>query len=315
MLCQKCNLPVYTGTVMDDGKRGISTRRKELIAQMMRSFNNYWLVNYQLKTNFEFTWEDYKYITTTEPALLRNTLLNEKMKSMALPKHPVIVEPFAGCGADTITFLYNMKPKRIYVCDRDDVRSSLLQNNVTNFEKVVNDKFGSMTQIMDYYVGESRGIFDNVARAGDDISLLYLDPPWKLNGIQGKGHDGEADAEQLVMFLIEQVFVPMQKSSLFPKLIVIKSRFGWEELSKVMDKLPKKRDGTAMYIQTDTILFTPFKHPVYFHTLQTTNCVLHQWKHSVDYDKIYKGHSSHDRNTGKHGDLDYMRTVLDDEAR
>jgi hypothetical protein len=248
MICQRCNLTVYTGAhtgpVDADGFELVLPRTNPKlaakVAKMVKKYNEYWWQNHKLEIHFHFDVEDYRYITLTEPALLRNRLLNAKMASMLLPINPVIVEPFAGCGADTITFLYNMKPRKIYVCDRDYARKMLLQDNVTDFEQANQRKWNDPTDRMDYYVGEANGIFDRVAASRDEISLLYLDPPWVLDDVTGNGPDGEADAAQLVKFLTTEVFEPMHVKNLIPKLIVIKTRFGWKELSQVMDKLPTK---------------------------------------------------------------------------
>jgi hypothetical protein len=311
MLCPKCNLPIRTGAGPWRGN-GHKPDHNELTLGMVNKFNKYWVDAHTLSIKFNFTWDDHDSITTSEPAILRNELLNLKMGAMALPDKPVIVEPFAGCGADTITFLYNMSPKSMYVGDVDQRLSNLLQENVKNFQAVATSS-GNPT--VHHHVGNSSEIFEKVALEDRDISLLYLDPPWHLEGIEGNvkiyGKRPEADAPQLISYLMENVFDPMVKSNLFPNLIVIKTRFGWEKLSGVMHKLPKKSDGSPRYIMSDTIFFTPINSPVHFHTLQTTSCVLHQWHHSKAYDDVYGKRHPVEEMVGPDGDLEYKGTVQD----
>jgi hypothetical protein len=316
MICQRCYKPVYTGgyngpvdidgfqTVLPNANRKLAA----MVVLMVKQFNAYWLEVHHMSINFHFGVEEYPFITFTEPALLRNDNLMAKMESMGIPMNPVIVEPFAGCGADTITFLYSMKPRKVYVCDRDLRVSELLEDNVDNFQVSMDYQDNRV----DYTVGEAKNIYNGVAESGDEISLLYLDPPWVLDGVTGKGSGGEADAGQLIQFLVEQVFQPMKAHKLIPKLIVVKTRFDWKELSKVMDKLPTNSEGHPQYVQTDTIFFKPLTRTVYFHTLQSTNVVLHHWEHSRIQDKVYprfKEPNSKYGNIRKDGELKYIRTV------
>jgi hypothetical protein len=326
MICHRCNLTVYTGVNTgppdDEGYRTVTnpkpkrtqnyTPAPEVVEKMVRDFNAYWMQSFKLDINFQFGQRDYQFITFSEPAILRNRLIRKKMESMMLPVNPVIVEPFAGWGADTITFLFNLDPKKIYVCERNDDASKQLRTNVTNFDDALETNYKDPKGRMDYYVGEAKNIFDKVATSPNEIDLLYLDPPWVLDGVTGNLRDNEADNAQLITFLMDNVFTPMQAKNLIPKIIVIKTRFDWKKLSQVMHMLPEKDDGDPQYVQTDTIFFKPLKRTVYFHTLQTTDCVLHRWEHSKIQDTIYpnfKDRDNHNPNPPKQGDLIYLKTV------
>jgi hypothetical protein len=316
MICLRCNKAVYYGAPNGredkDGFEVVQPNRNRklpaYVATMVKQFNQYWFDLDNKTINFHFGVEEYPFITFTEPALLRNDNLMAKMNSMGIPVKPVIVEPFAGCGADTITFLYSMDPKKIYVCDSNKRVSTLLQHNVENFQ----DAMSYEDKRVDYFVGEAKDVYNQVDTSVDEISLLYLDPPWVVEGIEGRGSGGEADNAQLIDFLVEQVFQPMSVKKIIPRLIVMKTRFNWKELSKVMDKLPTNSEGHPQYVQTDTIYFKPLNRTVYFHTLQSTNVVLHQWKHSRIQDKVYprfeEPNSKHGH-VSKGGELKYIRTV------
>jgi hypothetical protein len=306
MICQKCNKTVYMGVRDDEDEwQPVTKKRKPkpesiLVDKMRNQFNDYWLEKYKINPEFYFHYEDYNYITASEPAILRNERLNLKMKSMGLPPNPVIVEPFAGTGADTITFLFNMHPAKIYTCDKHQAKSIELTDNVNNFKKACPD--AASTDVINH-IGEAATIFDKVK---EDISLLYLDPPWKL-GKDGHGPNGEADASQLVEYLVKDVFNHMRRKKKEAKLIVIKTRFDWQALSGVMEKLPMKTDKTPLYMQSSTTEFCPFSGTVYFHTLQMTTCVVLQWDHSQMFDTTYHHkHTNHKEN----GVLNYVKTVL-----
>jgi hypothetical protein len=318
MTCPKCNLVIYTGaraapgadgfTLVDRGKEG-KKYHQTTIGEMVVKFNRYWIDQYKLHINFTFGEDDYPFITLTEAAMLRNELLRKKMDSMGLPENPVIVEPFAGCGADTITFLYDMKPQKIYVSEIDDKKSELLRKNLENFEQATKETH-NLGKTMNYYVGLAKDIFENVIANSTDISLLYLDPPWVLHGIKGNEEGGEADAGQLLTYLKTNLFDPMRKRKLAPKLIVIKTRFGWEKLRGVMNELPQNNmdDPRPLYVHTDTIIFKPFRRNVHFHTLQTTDGTLHQWEHSEIQGRIYdKGKNKGGRGEGS---LRYVQPLL-----
>jgi hypothetical protein len=337
MICPECNLVVRTGVrqINSDGVTPVSlTARKKNtkntkkyrrhgpvdVQPMIAAFNKYWSLKYDMDIDFIFTDLEYRFITFSEPAILRNELLNDKMRAMGLSPHPIIIEPFAGCGADTISFLFNMNPTKIYVSEVRQDRIDQLRGNVTKFEKAMPDVMtpaydvqntvqpkGSIVSISQC---ESRDIFTYVNE--ENISLLYLDPPWTVWSITGKAENNELDAGQLLDYLNDEVFSPMLAKKIKPKLIVIKTRFDWKELKKVMHQLPKKDSDTNedLYIQTDTIYFQPLKSTVYFHTLQTTECTVHQWEKSSIQGEIYGKYGKGGQSVDGEGRLSYVESVL-----
>jgi hypothetical protein len=246
----------------------------EQINLMVKRFNQWWRIFHQMEINFSFGRGDYEYITPSEAALARNNILNLRLQAMGLTDPITIMEGFAGCGADTITFISDIKPtpKQIIACDNDESKRAQVETNIGNFAEAYRNRYrvDNMPTVM-YYPMDVDTMIRRNAPIGA-IDLLYLDPPWEL--VQG---EGEVGGSELVKWLAKHVF--SQFSQLWkknrPKLIIIKTRFDAKEM---------KRLNVDGYLFVDTLDFTPFHRQVHFHTLQSTECRTHHvWLPSQKY--------------------------------
>lgn len=284
---KKDRLPVPRAVVKDefvrqDHEYDITTGQ---LQTMVNQFNQWWLDVHGLKLEFKFGMDEWKYVTPSEVAAARNDMLNQKFAALGIATPIKILDVFCGCGSDLITFLSDFQPppKVIYGCDMKDGRKHLSEKNYNNFKeawnkKYSNTKFGHQynprpinTDVEIKALSVSDLIYKEMLLGG--VDLLYLDPPWTLNA--GRGI---AKPDELFEFLHREVFFPISEYTNpvnKPKFVVIKTRFGSQEMGKL------KLDG---YIFTDTLEFTPFNQTAYFHTLQSTTCWTdHLWHPSSKY--------------------------------
>lgn len=249
------------------------------VAKAVSKFNSYWkIVTEGRDINFQFGADNLNHVTSIEPALLRNEAL-----SKLLNYRPTIIEPFAGSGADTISFLWNMHPQTIYCTELSTENTiSFLKSNVERFQEVNKQDTETHVVIMN---SDASTFFTDVSEdenadgdfLGLHADLLYLDPPWTL-----PGEKTEAVPARLVAYLQKEVFVPMYRRGFSPKLIVLKTRFPWEEMHKLMDKFPG-------YTHASSMAFTPQHNKIYFHVLlNTSHYTVEEWQPSHEYWEIYK---------------------------
>ena len=113
------------------------------LENMVKQFNDWWSYNYRgMQIHFNFTLDDYQFLTTSEPARARNMILYQRLLCMGLTSPITIVEAFAGCGADTISFIADIPNiKAIYACDKDPDKRNMALQNVKNFVQAYNDAF------------------------------------------------------------------------------------------------------------------------------------------------------------------------------
>lgn len=249
-----------------------------ILEGMVHQFNQWWWDYRHMTINFTYRMDDWRYITGSEAALARNDIINLRLKAMGLTDNITILEPFAGSGADTITFLHDIHPtpKLIVACENNPSKRDLADTNVTNFKQAYKERYGvdCKTEVKIVPIESALAIyqkFDNIA-----IDLLYLDPPWEV-----KTGEGELQGLHLVKWLDKNVFQSFkdtwQKNR--PKIIIIKTRFGKDEMKDL------EIDG---YLFVDTMDFTPFRNTVHFHTLVSTDVRTHHiWVPSEKYIKIH----------------------------
>jgi hypothetical protein len=117
------------------------------------------------------------------------------------------------------------------------------------------------------------------------IDILYLDPPWTLpvetNAVTPL-EQKEATAEELVQWLDTQVFAPMFQRGFDPRLIVMKTRFGYEAMQKIQYRF-------GNYSHIETIKARPFRNDFYFHVLVNNSIYAEsEWIPGDRFNKIYK---------------------------
>ena len=257
--------------------RSSDTKSKnESVDRMVAQFNKYWTDNTLKKIEFSFGWEHFRFITLSELALGRNMVLRRYFVS-----RPVVLEPFAGCGADTITFLYNLQPKMILASDMaQKFQVDYIKKNIAKFKSafphtseipvvLYNERASELLARIKREPGENHVVVPH-------IDLLYLDPPWVIPGMKE-----EATPKELLDFLMEEVFQPMRANGFVPKVIVIKTRFGWKEMDKLMDMVKG-------FTQRDTLSMAPLRRTVHFHILTSNELTISNWTPSPEFVHVYR---------------------------
>ena len=249
-----------------------------MLAKMNAQYNKYWTDITGRNVKFQFSEQHVKFLTLAEPGLKRNLLLQKYLVAA-----PTILEPFAGCGGDTVTFLYNMKARVIYASDMTKkFEKDYIKANVNNFQDALPETKATRVVLFNKRAAD---FFRDLAEEQDEegntiavhIDVLYLDPPWVLPGKRQ-----EATPEELLEFLIAEVFEPLFERGFTPKVIVVKTRFGWKEMSKLMDHIKG-------FSHRDTLKFSPLKREVNFHILTSDRFTVTKWEPSEEYKYIYKG--------------------------
>ena len=266
---------LFTTNTVLGGKFRYST---ETLNRMKAQYNAYWKDITGRDIKFRFGENNVKFMTVTEPALKRNLMLRKYFVD-----DPVVMEPFAGCGADTITLIYNLGARVIYASDMaEKFAVDYIKGNVKSFQEAIPEsKYTRVVLFKKSSAELFRELTEETTEDGDiravHIDLLYLDPPWTLPGMQR-----EATPSELLQFLDDEVFKPMFERGFTPKVIVVKTRFGWKEMRDMMSQIQG-------YSHIDTIKFTPFKNEVNFHVLIVNRYTVSKWEPSQEYKYIYKG--------------------------
>jgi hypothetical protein len=265
----------FLGVVPRPRKGGMMIN-DERIQGMVRQFNKYWTDNTLKNIKFSFSRDHFQFLTLSEVALGRNEVLTKYFVS-----RPVILEPFAGCGADTVTFMYNLHPKMILASDMaKKFEVDYIKKNITNFKAafphtseipvvLYNEKASELLARIKKEPGENHVVVHH-------IDLLYLDPPWVIPGMKQ-----EATPKELLDFLMEEVFQPMRANGFVPKVIVIKTRFGWKEMDTLMDMVKG-------FTQRDTLSMAPLRRTVHFHILTSNELTISNWNPSPEFLHVYR---------------------------
>lgn len=266
----------YLAGEISKGKRYQYTYAQ--VKEMIRKYNAYWECKTGCKIGFTFGSGDVKFVTMAEPALKRNAYLRG-----LFTYDPVVVEPFAGCGADTITFCYNLRPSRIYASDyAQRFGPDHIRRNVENFKRTVPGMAGVDVTL---FKERAADFFRNLRSAPDEsgntvvphVDLLYLDPPWQLEGATA-----EATPRELLNYLAGEVLVPMFEEGFQPYVIVVKTRFGWEAMRELMNNV-------RGYRHVFTMRCTPLRREINFHVLQSDMYDVTTLLPSADYEHVYRG--------------------------
>jgi hypothetical protein len=202
-----------------------------VLDKFIKEFNQYWILETQKNIKFVFAEEDLNFLTLTDPAFFRNRFMQ---KFFTDP--PIILEAFGGVGGDTITFLRDFDPETCYVVQngltgakRTETRSFvMLQMNVQNF-------FHAFPELDHNNVVYSADTVYNFILQTQflRIDLLYLDPPWVLNGVN------ECTPKELVEFLNTAAFEALKIKKIIPRVICIKTRFGWDKIKEIEPLIPQ----------------------------------------------------------------------------
>ena len=296
---QVTTLPQHKGTPIPANTRKLPPH---VVQRFVKEFNDYWFLEFHTNINFAFGAEDLNSLTLTDPAMGRNMFLQK-----FFIESPVILEAFAGVGGDTITFLLKFKPKHLFAVQHGSPLTShpiegraynLLQLNVNSFlsqyPDIPRNSITFSDETIQNFIAHTPGL--------THVDLLYLDPPWVLNGVN------ECTPEELVDFLNEYVFKALASKKIVPRVICIKTRFGWNEVDRIQHYIPA-------YYRDHSIKTQPMKNVYYFHifSLNTPTDVILQ--RSNAFQKIYNNDGKTKRLRPPEQDDPSIKRVTTDDDR
>lgn len=258
-------------------------KKRDIAAAAVVKFNNYWLELDNKRVDFRFTYEDMKYLSASEPALERNAWIAKFLNT-----RPVIIEAFGGVGGDTVTFLRDFQPQRIDVIemhedDRDTV--ALLKSNVANFKQAYSPTLDEC-EVYIHDEGIQQFLFNHEIKM---VDLLYLDPPWRIKGTKSYENgrtlkEKECTPEEMLEFTNEHVFRHLAEAGILPYLILMKTRFGWDECKTIMRDLKGFTRAGSQYQ-------APFNEEhggYYYHMFRTDARTFFRWHKSKAWYKVYE---------------------------
>jgi hypothetical protein len=264
----------------------------KILAKINEKNNLYWSSILGTTVQFDIGRVDVAYTTLSDTGLERNRYL----QSLFL-KPPVVVDAYAGCGMDSISFLFNLywqngkNIKKLYVVENlgTEERNYRLKSNLMKFVQI---RDPALADRIDFCLWGTEQFFKNCMNFKvdpvDSIDLLYLDPPWTVPGRQNSGKKGEATPQELLQFLYDTIFEHLIKANINVRVACIKTRFEWDEISNITDLLRQKiKDPKKHYIHRCTIQCRPFNGLYYFHTISTVEDEFAKWEGSAVYAKSY----------------------------
>lgn len=219
-------------------------------------YNAYFKVLTGKDLNFVITPSSQPFVSAFEACIERDQLL-----ATLFNERPVIVDPMGGSGSDTISMLFNLYPKLIITCewvyidDKEDTTGrdaeyNTLKRNIENMRRL-------FPEFQDADAPEIRNenmdckIFLEGLDLHFNIDILYLDPNW-ANGWS----KSERTPTEMISYLKESVFDPLNKRKIEPKCIIFKTRWGHENLRALMKEL------SPNYHPMYSIEATPFREKV-----------------------------------------------------
>lgn len=248
--------------------------------RIKRQLNEYWEYILQVNPRFDFSEEQVKYVTTTEVLLEMSVNLNRIFSRETLDeeRQPVVVDLFAGTLLDAITMAYELRAQEIHASDlplSGADEHDYAWYNLQRFKEVAPDK----TTPIYFKRCSASEFFTQLKQTSFGFDLLYLDPPWSMPG-QSK----EMDHFELLDFLVQEVFNPMFYEGFKPHVIVIKTRFAWDEMEAAMKHLKS-------YQHVETLAFTPYRRTVHYHVMISRDYREYTWVPSEVFSHVYKGKS------------------------
>jgi hypothetical protein len=219
---------------------------------LVKQYNDYWFNTHGKNIHFKFFANNVSTLSATEPSSMRN----ERLKPFLIGESLVGMNGYTGVGGDLITEMKDFKFKDIIAIQLltdqptsfDERTFKTLEENVDNFLR----EFPVLTK--DHVIISQKSVKEFLTYTSFTyIDFLSLDPPWILKG------DEECTPEELIQELKKEVFDPMGKW-IVPKVISIKTRFGWEEMEGIMSLMP----GYRLIL---TIRARPYVQTYHYHCL------------------------------------------------
>jgi hypothetical protein len=216
-------------------------------------FNDYWELVFKKQIHFEILQECILTISMTEPAMKRNKFLK-----WLFTEAPIVLDPFAGIGGDTITILYGLGPKYYFGMEHSTDDGLNPENSKT---------FLTLKRNVDNFLEAYPNIDKNCCKLSAEpmqialanfsytyIDLLYIDPPWSrsIGSV-------EFTPQEMIEYLDESVFsVTKNFEWVKPRVVCMKTRFDWDKISDIQKLMPN-------YFRLDDIGAQPFRGEYHTH--------------------------------------------------
>jgi len=130
----------------------------------------------------------------------------------------LFIDAFGCVGGDTIAAMHQFRQAQIFTVQRnvpeENGRYARLVENIAAFESHMPDR----TSGVQVYANDIKTFINSTLTPAQDVSVLYLDPPWAL------GADARIYSHPVVInnFLTQNVWQPLLKKHINPLLIVFK---------------------------------------------------------------------------------------------
>jgi len=248
---------------------------QDQMTKIINQYKEYIWLTLGVKLQFNFAAKDVPLMTPPAIALDRNRIIGKWMRDNC-----IIVDMGAGSGTDTLSFFNHIKPKTVYAVEdsSDTLRNMRLQRNVNMFL----DAFKFPREIVQYRFDGYENFM--MSKEVNNIDLLYVDPPWLLNGSKI-----EASPDEIVNFVSDTVFKPMKRNEVGVTMFCIKLRFPWGQCSKILDMLNEGiHDENERYRRIMEFDATPFNRQISFHFFIKNTPVEHEHVNDAAENFAYK---------------------------
>lgn len=257
--------------------------------------NDYWSDLLGKRINFQIGEIDVAYTTLSDTGLIRNQYL-----SSLFLNPPVVVDAYAGCGMDSISFLYDLywkdgsSIKRLYIVENGGQEEEERNNRlIRNVQKFIDARDLHTDGLVDFCLWGTENFFRECKNFKRNpvsaIDLLYLDPPWTVPDRKNSGENGEATPQELMDYIYDTILNPLIEQGIHVRVVCIKTRFDWDRVSNIIELLRKRiRNPVKQFVHRSTIKCQPFRGVYYFHTISTMEPEVGEWEGTAVFKKAYE---------------------------
>ena len=164
---------------------------------------------------FECTPEEWAYVSMPRDAVYIHSVIAD---ALGENECKVFIDAFACVGGDTVAVMNQFRGAQVFAVQKGNTAEEI-------------ERFGRLTQNIDYFqrIMSDRPHLVSLNRVGirpfltsltpaQEVSVLYLDPPWAL----GEDPHSYSPPEVVNSFLDTNVWTPLRKKGINPLLIVFK---------------------------------------------------------------------------------------------
>jgi len=243
--------------------------------QIEDQYNGYlWTLTQNRNFSIQISELDVPMMTPLSFAISRNYLL-----SKWFPFNGVVVDIGAGSGTDTFSMVFHLAPSKVYAVEDGSniTRNMRLKKNIHNFVSA----YGIDPEKFEIYTGGAVDFFKEMA--GSTIHLVYVDPPWVING-----KDQEADPEDIVKFVYDTALKPLLDNDIKASIICVKLRYEWEKVSHMLDMINSKIPEPSRHFR-NIMQFecAPFKQTIYFNVIKNNTADVSVLKPDMIFEAVY----------------------------